>query len=301
MALKLKGVKPDTVKPGRAKVLISGESGVGKTTVAIQFPNVVYQDHEGGARERKYTEQLQKSGALYFGPEEGSLSMDDVIEQGRAMRALEHPYKTTVHDSITELLLIAQAEEADRLDAADISNEFGSDRRPGARKMRRLLAIYSGTDMNVVFIAHSKAEWKKVGNKREQVGNTADTGYDKLRYALDLWIDIEQQGKERYMRVKKSRHENFVMGEKYPWTYDDFAKRFGRERIEGAVETTKLVDEETLKQILVYREIGVINADNEAAWFKKCGGVEDWADITADQSVKLLDWCKKKLEGKDAA
>lgn len=300
MALKLKGVKPETVKPGRAKVLISGDSGVGKTTVAIQFPHVVYEDHEGGARERKYTEQLQRSGALYFGPEQGSLSMDDVVEQARALRVVEHPYQTIVHDSLTELLLISQAEEADRLDAANIKNEFASDKRPGARKMRRLLAIYAQTDMNVVFIAHSKAEWKMVEGKREQVGSTADTGYDKLRYALDLWIDIELRGSERYMRVKKSRHDNFELGKSYKWTYEEFADRFGRERIEGATQAAQLLDPETLAVIVNYRAIGVINDDNEVAWFKKFG-VEDWADCTVDQSIKLLDWCKKKLEGKEAA
>ena len=55
---KLKAKKPEEVKQGKAKGLIFGASGVGKTWFALSFPTPYYIDTEGGADGIEYQKRL---------------------------------------------------------------------------------------------------------------------------------------------------------------------------------------------------------------------------------------------------
>ena len=62
----LKAKAPEEVKPTKPKMLISGESGVGKTMFALDFPKPYLFDTEGGATREQYQDKLKKSGALVY-------------------------------------------------------------------------------------------------------------------------------------------------------------------------------------------------------------------------------------------
>ena len=58
--------KPEARGSQRAKIILSGKAGVGKTVFAMQFPSVAYIDVEGSAEREWYADQLAANGASYF-------------------------------------------------------------------------------------------------------------------------------------------------------------------------------------------------------------------------------------------
>src|SRR6478736_9206124 len=102
-APKLLATKPDLIKPRKPKILAYGGSGVGKTWMSLDFPNVYYIDSEGGATQPQYKEKLKASGALYLGPDDGAASFDIVLDQVKALATQSHDRSTLVIDSMTKL------------------------------------------------------------------------------------------------------------------------------------------------------------------------------------------------------
>ena len=72
----------------------------------------------------------QSAGGVYFGPDQGSLSFDTVIEQIQALATEKHPYRTVVIDSISKLFNIEIAAESERLGDKDA---FGASKKPAVQ------------------------------------------------------------------------------------------------------------------------------------------------------------------------
>ena len=103
--------------------------------------------------------------------------------------------------------------------------------------------------MNVILIGHEKAEWG-VDNKgqRAEVGKTFDA-FEKVGYALDLCLNIVNPGQNiRIARIVKSRFDNFPMGESFPWSFDEFAERYGRDIIAKDAAFIELATPEQVKR-----------------------------------------------------
>jgi hypothetical protein len=91
--------------------------------------------------------------------------------------------------------------------------------------------------MNVWFVAHEAAEWgiNPMNGQREEVGRIPDV-WDKLIYELDLTLRAEKRGPNRVAVVRKSRLLGFPDAEVFPLEFADFAERYGKDSIEGAVK-----------------------------------------------------------------
>src|SRR5271165_5400759 len=122
MALKAKA--PEQVVATKPKFMISGESGVGKTFFALDFPKPYLIDSEGGATRQQYQDKLKKSGGAYFGKEEGSQDFKAVIEEVKQLTTTKHDYKTLIIDSFTYLYML-EASEAESKGGSD----FGRDKK----------------------------------------------------------------------------------------------------------------------------------------------------------------------------
>ena len=131
MALKAKA--PVDVKPTKPKFMISGESGVGKTFFALDFPKPYLIDSEGGATREQYQAKLKKSGGAYFGKEEGSQDFKAVIEEVKQLTTTKHEYKTLIIDSFTYLYML-EASEAEAKGGSD----FGRDKKMANIPTRQL-------------------------------------------------------------------------------------------------------------------------------------------------------------------
>lgn len=276
---KLKAVDPKSAEPQKPKLLIFGKPGVGKTWTSLEFPGVFYIDSEGGATRDHYTDRLKKAGGMYLGPEQGSMSFDTIIEQFQALATEDHPYKTVVIDSISKIYNAEIAREQERLGEKDA---FGASKKTATALTRRLISWIDRIDMNVVLIAHEKPEWKS----GEQVGETFDA-WDKLAYELDVTLQIVKMGDSRKARVRKSRLLGFPDGALFDWSYEEFAKRYGKDVIEKESKKISLATPQQLETIRDLLEVTKLPDNQVDKWFT-AAGVATWDEMDEEKADKII-------------
>lgn len=282
---KLKAVGPKAAKPSKPKILIYGKPGVGKTWASLEFPSVYYIDTEGGADLEHYTDKLKASGGVYLGPDQGSVDMETIIDQVQALATEKHPYKTLVIDSISKVFNNEVAKEAERLGD---KNAFGADKRPAIAMMRRLVRWLQRLDMNVILIAHEKAEW----NNGEQIGATFDC-WEKLEYELHLCLNITKTGPQRKARVRKSRLVEFEEGSVFDWSFDNFADKYGRDVINQEAQQVELATSGQLKELRHLLDVVKLPDDWAAKCLKK-NNVDSFEEIETSVMQVIIDHLKSK-------
>ncbi len=285
-----KGCAPGKVETGKPKIMLSGESGVGKTWFATSFPSVFYIDTERGSDLPHYQQRLKENGAWYMGPEHGSLDFGQVIDAVKELATTKHHYRTLVIDSFTKLYLTAAGIAEDKG-----GSEFGRDKKEANKPSRRLIRRLDQLDMNVILICHSKKAWKD----GELVGNTFD-GYDKLEYELHLWLEARKQGKSRLAAIRKSRMIGFEQDTTLPLEYEEFAKRYGKDIIEADAQSVEMAKPAQIVEITKLMQ--VLRTDD--GWLDKClskAGAEAVEDLTADQIGKMIASLNSKLSTQTVA
>jgi hypothetical protein len=284
MALKAKA--PELVIATKPKFMISGESGVGKTFFALDFPKPYLIDSEGGATRQQYQDKLKKTGGAYFGKEEGSQDFKAVINEVKELTTTKHDYKTLIIDSFTYLYML-EASEAESKGGSD----FGRDKKMANIPTRQLISVLEKCDMNIILVCHSKIKWERRGKDIIDAGTTFD-GYDKLEYILDLWINILRGGKT--FEVKKSRVMGLKQGDSYPLTYDEFAGLYGKEIVEREAVPVQLATAEEVSRLLTLIEGLKIDAETQEKWMKKCG-VDEYIEMSSIQIQSLIQHCNKLI------
>lgn len=284
MALKAKA--PEDVKPSKPKMLISGESGVGKTFFALEFPKPYFFDTEQGATRQQYQDKLKKSGGVYFGKDEGSQDFKAVIEETKQLCTTKHEYRTAIYDSFTYLYMLEAA-----IAEADKGSDFGRDKKMANIPTRQLMSQLEKLDMNIILICHSKTKWERKGKDIIDAGSTFD-GYDKLEYILDLWIEIPKGGKT--FIVRKSRIDSLRQGDSYPLSYDKFAELYGKDVIEKPSVPLVLATAEEVARLNTLVEGLKVDAETVGKWLTKCD-VDTFADMSQTQIQSLIVFCEKKL------
>lgn len=291
MSSKLRAKDPKAAEPSKPKVLIYGKPGVGKTWAAIDFPGVYYIDTEGGADLSHYTDKLAKAGGQYMGPDEGASDFSVLIDQFKALATEKHNFRTVVVDSISKVFNTTIALEADRLGD---KNAFGADKKPAIAAMRQLVAWINRLDMNVILIAHEKAEWgQNDKGERVEIGATFDA-WDKLEYELHLALRIVKQGQTRKAFVRKSRLLGFPEGTPFQWDYATFADRYGREVIEGKVKTIELATPEQLAELQRLLDAVRVDADFADKCFARTGAAT-WGEMDTAQISKVIEFLRGKI------
>lgn len=287
-ATKLKAVDPKETEPSKPKIMVFGKPGVGKTWTSLDFPSVYYIDTEGGADLKHYTDKLKKSGGMYFGPEQGSLDFQTVIDQIQALATEEHNFRTVVIDSISKLFALEIAKEAERLGD---KNAFGADKKAAIAYMRKLISWLTRLDMNVIIVAHEKPQWGVDGKgERAEVGVTFDA-WDKLEYELHLCLNILKQGKDHKARVTKTRLTGFAAAEVFPWSYAEFSSRYGKDVIEQGAKQIVLATPEQINQVKTLIDTIKLPEGQVEKWFK-AASCEAWEEMDGEKAQKVIDYIK---------
>jgi hypothetical protein len=289
---KLKAIAPKAAAPSRPKILIYGRPGAGKTWTALDFPSVYYIDTEGGADLGHYVAKLDASGGMYLGPEQGSQSLDTIIDQVKALASEDHDFRTLVIDSITKPFDVEIAQEAERLGKA---NQYGADKKPAVAKMRQLVMWLGKIDMNVILVSHAKDEYglDSKGN-REVIGETF-AAWDKLEYELHLCLNIQKlTAHKRIAKVRKTRLLGFPDGTAFDWSYDEFAERFGRELLEKKADQIVLATPEQVAEINRLLNVVKLPDDQVGKWFT-AAGVSSFDEMDIEKAEKIVTYLKEKL------
>lgn len=292
----LKAIKAEIIKPSKPKFMLSGPSGVGKTFFALNFPRPYFFDIEGGATREQYRKKLIAVNGGYFGKEQGSQDFQTILEETKALATTKHDYQTAIYDSYSKAYNIAMA-DAELKGGSD----YGRDKKEANKPSRQLLRWTDRIDLTVILICHTKDKWAGRGDKREFVGTTFD-GYDKFEYDLDLWLEVQMVGKERFYTVKKTRIEGFPYGAQFPLDYADFSKRYGKELIESASKPLVLASEEQVAKVTHLLQILKVEEEQVTKWLAK-DEADNWNEMSAENIQKVIVFLEKKIKGesKEAA
>jgi hypothetical protein len=287
----LRAKPPGKVKPKKPKFLIYGDGGVGKTWGMLDWSGVYLIDSEAGATREHYQAKLDAAGGMYMGPEDGANDINVVAAEVKALATTKHPYRTLVLDSYTKMFNTAIAQKYDVMEKAnrDMDKTFGAEKKPAIAATRQMITWFDKLDMSVVLICHQKDLWED----GKHVGYTFD-GWEKLKYELDMIVQIIKQGDSRKARIGKNRLEQFREGEIIDWSYATFANRLGAEVIES--ESTP-VEPASAEQIRIVQQlIEIVRLDEELVtkWQDKAG-VNSWGEMDADTIQKCIDYLKAKL------
>lgn len=278
----LRAVKPTTIEK-RMKALFYGSAGAGKTTAAIQFPKPYLIDTEKGAVNDSYVKLLDKQGGAIF----QTTDFEELIKEVKSLLTEKHEYKTLIIDPMTTLY-------NDLLDKAanEVGTEFGRHYGEANKSMKHLLNLLLRLDMNVIITAHAKNEY---GQNLSLLGQTYDC-YKKLDYLFDLVFEIQKRGSERGAIVKKTRCEGFPEGDYFPFSYQEIAKRYGKEVLERDAVAQQLATAEQVKEI--HRLIELLKTPEEVIekWKKKAeASTFDEMDTVSIQ--KCIDYLNKQIQG----
>ncbi len=277
----LRAIKPEVKEVKRAKILISGEPGSGKSFFSIQFPGVYYIDIEQGAKREQYQEMLIKSNGLYVGPQQGVSTFDDVNAEFKSLATEKHNHSSVVLDSLSHAYFM----EAARAEMKG-GSEFGRDKKAANKPSRELLRWIDLMDMNVILIAHQKIDW----SKKDEVKTSYDA-YEKTGYALDLWLEIVG----KVIMVRKTRLKQFAEGSSFPRDYATFANMFGQDKLGAVSKPIVMASKEQVDRFMeLTRLLNVPQETIEKALDKY--DVEKIEDLTSEQIDEGIGFYSKKLD-----
>lgn len=279
----LRAKQPEVKPAKRAKILVSGAAGAGKTFFSLNFPNVYYMDNEGGAEREQYQKLLTKSGGVYFGKEEGANDFDEIIKEIKALSTEKHDYKTVVIDSLSHVYNQCASEAEAR-----VGNAFGADKKEANKPCRQLLRWIEKIDMNVVLICHEKADW---GN-RDKDGQPSTTydAYDKVSYSLDLWLEF----KDKKIITRKTRIETFPEGLIIERDYKKFAELFGAVDINKEVKAIKLAHPKQIEAAIKLAQGLNMQQDDINKLLKKVNA-ETWEELQEEQILSCISFMQDKI------
>lgn len=289
----LRGRAPKETVPGKPKILVFGRAGIGKTWTALDFPSVYYIDTEAGADLPHYQSKLEASGAAYMGPKDGAQDFDRVLEEVVTLATIKHPYRTLVIDSFTKLFSARMAESEEELIRQGRKIEFSVEKKDPVKKTRRLIAWLDKLDMTVILICHEKEQWAVVNGLREAVGFTFD-GWEKLDYELHLALRVVKEGNSRKAKVTKTRMLGFPENETFPWSYADFAMRFGRDIIESEAHAIEIASPKQVEDIKKLVDVLRVEEGVIATWLEKAG-VDSWEEMPAELIQKSIDFLRARI------
>lgn len=280
MALRAK--KPESVKK-RLKALFYGTAGVGKTTASIQFPSPYLIDTEKGSENDQYINLLIKSGGSVF----QTADFDELIKEVKSLLTEKHEFRTLIIDPLTTIY-------NDLIEKSSIKNgtDFGRHYADANKQIKHLLTLLLRLDMNVIITSHAKNEY---GQKMEVLGQTFDC-YKKLDYLFDLVFEIQKRGKERVGIVKKTRIESFSDLEQFPFSYDEIAKRYGKEVLEKECVSETPATEDQVNEVKKLIDLFKVPVDTYQKWLDKVNS-ETFEEMTYENIEKIIVHLKSKVKG----
>ncbi len=284
----LRGKSADAVEK-RLKCLFYGIAGAGKTTAAISFPAPYVIDTEKGAENSQYLELIKKNGGAIY----QCSDFADIITEVKSLLSEEHGYKTLIIDPLTTVYndLVDQAGSNSKLTDP---TAFGRHYIEANKQIKRLLQLLLRLDMNVIITSHAKNEY---GKDMAVLGQTFDC-YKKLDYLFDLVIEIRKHGLRRIGMVRKTRISTFEEGGDFEFSYDEIAKRYGRDVIEREAITEKLATAEQVEELNRLVKLLKIPSDVTDKWLAKANST-NFNDMSEEVIYKCLKALQAKLEGSE--
>jgi hypothetical protein len=144
--------------------------------------------------------------------------------------------------------------------------------------------------MNVIVTSHSKTLY---GANMSVLGQTFDC-YKKLDYLFDLVFEINKKGKVREAIIKKTRINTFPESDRFTFSYDEIAKRYGREILEKDCQEL-LATPHQISKVLSFIKLLNIQQPLIDKWFKK-GEANSWDEMSRPVMECIIAYLTSKNE-----
>lgn len=224
---------PAEILKKRLKLLVWGKSGVGKTRLALEFPDVVIVDFEKGTE--PYAKEMIEKGKKFHANREEVASFDDLKRTIHWLMSNDHHYKTFVVDPISVAWDLCQAKWA-KLFLAKRTGKVGHkgdfyDIQPG--DWRLIKADWKSTilaaialDMNIIFTAHDRVLYKDSG-LMVPVGHTYEAEKN-THFLFDtvLRIRFGKDSKHRILTMERDRNRMMEAKQTKEVEFDEMYKLF---------------------------------------------------------------------------
>ena len=231
----------------RLKLFLWGDSGVGKTTLALQFPKPVVIDLEGGTD-------------LYGGSFEFDVlrahTPDEVMDAVQWLLSRPHSYRTVIIDPITVYWDALQKKWSDiflRRNKGSKGFKFEFyDLQPRdwmtiKAEFKQLIRLLIALDMNVIVTARQKVQYAD-GAFMKAIGETFD-GEKSLPYLFDTIVQLYRDDKGRFLgKCLKDRSNKLPLGE-FECSYAHFEELFGKKSLARKARPTPPITDEQKRQI----------------------------------------------------
>ena len=231
----------------RLKLFLWGDSGVGKTTLALKFPKPVVIDLEGGTD--LYGESFEFDILR-------TSTADEVMEAVQWLLTHRHSYRTLVIDPITVYWDALQKKWSDvflrrnkgskgyKFEFYDLQpRDWMTVKAEFKDLIRKLIAL----DMNVIVTARQKVQYAD-GAFMKASGETFD-GEKSLPYLFDTIVRLSRDEKGRFLgECLKDRSNKLPLGE-FECSFVRFEELFGKKTLARKARSTALVTEEQKRQI----------------------------------------------------
>jgi AAA domain len=273
----------------RVKLLLWGDSGAGKTTLALQFPATVVIDMEGGTA--LYSDDFSFDVLQ-------ATSADAVMSSVDWLLANPHEYRTLVIDPVTIYWEALQKKWSDiflkrNKGSKGFKHEF-YDLQPkdwmtlkGEFKelVRKLLRL----DMNVIVTARQKTLYADSGFMRK-VGETFD-GEKSLPYLFDTIVRLRRDEKGRFLgECLKDRSNRLPTGE-FECSYAVFERCFGRDMLDREATPLVLATDEQKARIQVCIDEFGLSPEKVAARLASygAGSIDSLTETSAGEILTKLE------------
>lgn len=277
----------------RLKLFLWGDSGVGKTTLALQFPRPVVIDLEGGT-------DLYAS--LYDFDVVRATTADEVMTAAQWLLDHRHEYQTVVIDPITVYWDALQKKWSDiflrrntgskahRLEFYDLQpRDWMTIKAEMKELVRKLIAL----DMNVIVTARQKAQYADKGFMRV-TGVTFD-GEKSLPYLFDTIVRLYRDENGRFLaECLKDRSKRLPLGE-FECSYEHFEELPGKHAHDHhAGSSTTATDEQKqlIRTHLADLQMPQEQVDERLAAY----GAQTLDDLNSDSASVII----QKLEAANA-
>jgi hypothetical protein len=231
----------------RLKLFLWGDSGAGKTTLALRFPHPAVIDLEGGT---------EHYGDAFAFEVLKATTADEVSDAIDWLRTNSHPYRTLVIDPVTLYWDALQRKWSDiflrRNKGSKGHHQEFYDLQPRdwmtvkaefKDLVRRLIQL----DMNVIITARQKAQYADSGFMRV-IGDTFD-GEKTLPYLFDTILRLYRDEDGRFMAENLKDRSNKLPHGHFTVRYEEIEKRLGVEALTREAEPLHLATPDQLDRI----------------------------------------------------
>lgn len=269
----------------RPKIFLWGESGAGKTTLALRFPKPVVVDLEGGT---------DLYGEIFDFDVLRATTADEVMEAVQWLLTHRHPYRTFVLDPITVYWDALQKKWSDiflrrnrgskgyKFEFYDLQpRDWMTVKAEFKELIRKLIAL----DMNVIVTARQKVQYAD-GAFMKAIGETFD-GEKSLPYHFDTIVRLHRDEKGRFLgECLKDRSNKLPTGE-FDCSFARFEELFGKKALTRKARPVALATDEQKRQIRDHVARFEMSPEQVARRLSAYGA-EGLDDLTEDSARVIL-------------